>query len=489
MSKLFMAKKRISLFSAILLSTTCMIGSGWLFSAQLTAKIAGNYAFLAWILAAFFMILIALSFSKVIEAFPVRGATTRSSSLSHNNVFGMPFAFANWFGVMVVIAAEAQATTQYLSGAIQSDMLMVHGQMTFVGKLLAFSILFLYLIINFYGIKLLSKVNNIVTVFKIFTPLFIIIMFCCAAFDNQVNNFNLFASDNQGISSAFTAVVAAGLIYCFNGFQVAGAFCSEIDKPRRNVPLAMCLSIVIVLVIYMGLQYGFMAAIPNHVLVEIGGWEGLNFSSPLLHLSMLLGFNFLAMVLLADSVVSPSGTGYTYLGSSTRMLTAMAKEKQFPKWIAKINPKYNFSRRSMMVNFGLSALFLYFSESWSILMLLVTGYHIIGYMAAPISMGAISSKNSLFGCIVFIVVACLLHALPSKEYFLVVFSLSILLIIYGFLQYKIGIDNILLFTLPFNLYLWLIYFFNTIPFIIIASIIFYCFVTHARYVQMCKDYK
>jgi len=29
-----------------------MVGSGWLFSAQLNAKLAGNYAFLAWILAA-----------------------------------------------------------------------------------------------------------------------------------------------------------------------------------------------------------------------------------------------------------------------------------------------------------------------------------------------------------------------------------------------------------------------------------------------------
>lgn len=37
--------KKMSLFSAILIGTTCMVGSGWLFSAQLTAKNAGNWAF------------------------------------------------------------------------------------------------------------------------------------------------------------------------------------------------------------------------------------------------------------------------------------------------------------------------------------------------------------------------------------------------------------------------------------------------------------
>lgn len=29
--------KKMSLFSAVLIGTTCMVGSGWLFSAQLTA--------------------------------------------------------------------------------------------------------------------------------------------------------------------------------------------------------------------------------------------------------------------------------------------------------------------------------------------------------------------------------------------------------------------------------------------------------------------
>jgi hypothetical protein len=38
--------KKMSLFSAILIGVTSMVGSGWLFSAQLTAKNAGNWAFM-----------------------------------------------------------------------------------------------------------------------------------------------------------------------------------------------------------------------------------------------------------------------------------------------------------------------------------------------------------------------------------------------------------------------------------------------------------
>ena len=83
-------KNKISMVSAIALSATCMIGSGWLFSAKKAAQQAGNYAFLAWILAAVMVLAVGMCLCKVVEIYPVRGATTRSSALSHNHIFGMP---------------------------------------------------------------------------------------------------------------------------------------------------------------------------------------------------------------------------------------------------------------------------------------------------------------------------------------------------------------------------------------------------------------
>ena len=70
-----------------------MVGSGWLFSAQLTAKSAGNWAFLAWILANIVVMMVGLCLAKVASIYPVRGATTRSSASSHNSVFCNAFCF------------------------------------------------------------------------------------------------------------------------------------------------------------------------------------------------------------------------------------------------------------------------------------------------------------------------------------------------------------------------------------------------------------
>ena len=488
-----MNTKKASLFSAVLLSTTSMVGSGWLFSAQLTAKSAGNWAFLAWTLAALLVVAVGLCLSRVVATYPVRGVTTRSSALSHNNIFGIPFAFANWFGIVVIIATEAQATTQYLSAAIGSKLLIDNYTLTYAGRLLAIVVLFLYLLINFYGIRVLARVNNVVTMLKVFTPLLTITILLIIVFSqNRVTqNFTLDSNVVFSPMSAFTAVIGAGLIYSFSGFQVIASYASEIKNAERNVPLSMMLSIFIVLFIYLGLQYVFMAAVPNSMLIEHGGWQGMHLSSPLLNLAMILGLNFLAVLLLADSVISPSGSGYAYLGAASRMLDAMATEGQMPRWIAKLCPKYNFSRRSIVINWILAAIILFCAESWATLMIVVTGYNIIGYMAAPISMGAIEPKTRYVGMIVFVILVFVMLTISSSSLMIINVSLTILLAVYGFIQYKIGINmkKIIFFVSPFLIYLWTLYCLRNVILALIVSAVFYLLITCSSYVAFCKTHQ
>jgi amino acid transporter len=480
--------KKISLFSATALSATAMVGSGWLFSAQLNAQLAGNYSFLAWLLAALLVMPVGLCLSQVVSVFPVRGATSRSSALSHNSIFGMPFAFANWFGIMVCVATEAQATTQYLSAALKNTDLMDDHGLTLHGKLFALGILFLYLVVNFYGIKLLAKVNNIVTALKILTPLFTIGLFLIAHFDKT--NFDLPSNGLYTVGSALSAIVGAGLIYSFNGFQLAVAFASEIEKPKRNVPLSIVLSIVVVMFVYMALQLAFMGAVPHEMLQA--GWGSLNFHSPLVNLAMLLGLNVLMVLLMADSVISPSGTGYAYLGGSARMFYAMAAEGQMPSWtIGKLNPVYNLCRRSLLINWVMIAIVLWNAESWASLMVVVTGYNLLGYMAAPISMGAIKPKTRLFGSVVFVILGLIMTTIPAHDLLMMILSLVLLMVIYGGVQLaqKTNLKILLGLIAPFLIYLAMIYSYQNLFYVGAVSLLFYLFITSHRFVQFCKEHK
>lgn len=483
-------KRHMSLFSATMLGATCMMGSGWLFSAQLTARYAGNWAFLAWILAAVLVLSVGYCLTRIVKFYPVRGATTRASALSHNGIFGMPFAFANWFGIVAVVTTEAQATTQYLSSAIGSDWLIENQSLTVLGKALAVLILLVYLAVNFYGVHLLTRVNNVVTAIKAVTPMITIavLLYATAQLGDPTLNFTMSMDTDYGWKSAFGAIVSAGLMYSFNGFQVSVAFASEVKNPERNVPYAILFSVIIALCVYLTLQFAFMAAIPATELEKVGGWEGLHLASPLLDIAVLLGLNFLVVLLLADSVISPSAAGYTYLGASTRMLTAMAESGQMPRWLSKINPVHNVSRRSMFVNWILAAILLVNADSWAGLMVIVSGYHVISYMAAPISMGALEPGKRVLGTLVFTMLALAITTLNDYSLQMVNISLTLLVVLYASLHIKNGLIKLLLFTVPFLVFLWCMYFISATWINAIIAAAFYWFITSERYVASCNAY-
>jgi amino acid transporter len=482
-----MDKGKMSLFSGVLLCCTCMVGSGWLFASQLAAQNAGNYAFIAWIAAAVVIICIGLCFSSVVTQFPQRGATTRVSAISHNSIFGMPFAFANWFGIAVVIATEAQATAQYLAPFL-GDSVMHNGSLTIIGKSLALGMLCLYLLINWYGIKLLTRVNNIVTVLKIFTPLFVIAVLLASHID--VKNFtDIPGGVNYSINNIFPAIVASGMIYAFNGFQVVTAFASEIKNPKRNIPLAIILSVTIVLAFYLLLQFAFMGAVPHHMFGNLG-WANINFGSPIVGLTLVLGLNFLMVLLVADSIIAPSAVGYTYLGMSSRMLFAMSKEKQAPAFISKsIHPKREFSIPSMMINFTISVVFLLQADSWAGLMVIVTMLHIVGYLAGPLSMVALKPKTKPFGLIVFLMVSSLLVTVTPKDFLVTNIVLTSLALIFMFIQGPKNIKANLIYGAPFLVFLWLVFIGHSVIITLIVSTIFFLIVTDKRYVQKCQTYR
>ncbi|MGQ4001574.1 APC family permease [Francisellaceae bacterium CB299] len=484
--------KKMSLFSAILIGATSMVGSGWLFSAQLTAKNAGNWAFLAWILTAALVLMIALCLGKIVSMYPVRGATTRASAISHNSIFAMPFAFANWFGIVVVISSEALATTQYLAGVKSMDWLMDNNILTTAGTFFALFILVVYLFVNFYGVKFLAKINNGITVFKMAVPALIVVIFVIYAFTHSDNHVSMFAADIPGNSqfgfhSALTAIVGGGLIYTFNGFQTVVSYASEVKNPGRNVPLAIFIALLLVLCLYLGLQYAFMQAVPHDYLVSKGGWAGLDFESPLLQLATMLGLGYISFLLIVDSIISPSATGYIYLGASSRMLYAMSAEGQVPRYFAKINEKVNISRRSLVTNFLLASIFLLFSDNWTALMLVVTGFHIIGYMAAPISMGALAPKTRIYGLVVFVILTLLLNTVEVQTNVHMSIILIILMTIYGSLEYRrIGMRNLLPLVLPFIIFVCIVSPIDQYVFEAFVGAIFYWFVTDKRYVAFCK---
>ncbi|MDE4974108.1 amino acid permease, partial [Francisella tularensis subsp. holarctica] len=84
----------------------------------------------------------------------------------------------------------------------------------------------------------------------------------------------------------------------------------------------------------------------------------------LLQVATLIGLGYIAVLLIIDSIVSPSATGYSYLGASSRMLYALSAEGQMPRYFAKINKQVNISIRSLIAKFLIFSGFLIFYDNW-----------------------------------------------------------------------------------------------------------------------------
>lgn len=143
----------------------------------------------------------------------------------------------------------------------------------------------------------------------------------------------------------------------------------------------------------------------------------------------------------------------------------------------------------MLANWLIAAVVLAHADSWAALMVIVSGYHIVGYMAAPISMGALEPGRRYFGAVVFALLGVLMITITSSSLLLVCTSLSVLICIYASLHIaSIGIKKLSVLVLPFIIYLWLLYFIQYIWVVIVFSVAFYFLISSKTYVKFCRVY-
>ncbi len=386
--------KQPSLFSAIAIGVGSIIGSGWLFASYYAAKFAGPISILSWVIGALLSLALALLLAEVATMYQETGLFSRLLTITHNRDYGFIVASSNWFSMVSSIPSEAIATVQYLGTAFPTldKMMFVNGSLTLPGILVVYVIIAIYGFLNYWGIKTLAKANNIITTVKMVVPAAVGLLFMFAAFHPV--NFTAYKGTiaPYGIGNAFTAVVTCGIFYAFYGFSMITVFAKELKNPSRNIPLALAGSVLACLVIYLILQVSFIGAMDTSLIAE-KGWHALNFTSPLADLAVILGINWLALVLYVDAAVSPSGTGILYTGSGSRMLNAMAEDNQMPKLFARVNQKFFISRTSLIFTLLICAILVIFFDNWQKIMIVVTVFQLISCLAVPIAFSALRKNQ------------------------------------------------------------------------------------------------
>lgn len=373
---------------------TCLgsiIGSGWLFGAYNTAKIAGPAAIFAWLIGMIMMMVIALTYAELGAMFPESGGMGRYAEYSHGPFAGLMASWANWLSMLAIPPIEAVASVQYMAGwnFEWARGLASGGTLTFSGLVVASLFMLVYTLLNFWTVALFAKSNAVITIFKLVVPLVTGVALIASGFHAQ--NFTDAAAGGFapfGWAAIFTGVATSGIVFSFNGFQAPINLAGEAQNPGRNVPLAVIGGILLAGIVYVLLQVAFIGAITPEQL-HAAGWSGIKFDSPFAQLTAALGLNWLAITLYADAVISPSGTGITYAATTSRALTALSRSGFMPAWLGRLHPELGVPRNALIVNLVLSLLALYLFPNWEALAAVISVTCVIGFLTGPVSVASL----------------------------------------------------------------------------------------------------
>ncbi|MGO3048883.1 amino acid:proton symporter [Staphylococcus casei] len=379
--------KKINLAQLVLLGLGSLIGSGWLFGAWEASSIAGPAAIISWIIGFVVIGSIAYNYVEIGTMFPQSGGMSNYAQYTHGSLLGFIAAWANWVSLVTIIPIEAVSAVQYMSSwpwdwAKFTSGLMKDGSISNAGLLAVFVIIIIFSLLNYWSVKLLTSFTSLISFFKLGVPLLTIIMLMISGFDT--GNYGHSAGEFMPYGSApiFAATTASGIIFSFNAFQTIINMGSEIQKPEKNIARGIAISLTLSAVLYIVLQSTFITSMPSDM-IHGEGWSGINFNSPFADMAILLGLNWLAILLYIEAVVSPFGTGVSFVAVTGRVLRAMEKNGHIPKFLGKMNDKYNIPRVAIVFNAIVSMLMVSLFRDWATLASVISTATLVAYLTGP----------------------------------------------------------------------------------------------------------
>ena len=358
-------KQRLGYWSLVATGIGSVIGSGWLFSAMYAAQTAGPASLIAWVIGGAVMLAVALVFAELGMVHPESGGLVRYPLYSNGRFAASIVGWSMWVTYVANPPTEASGVVQYASSYIPG--LFAHSQLTFLGIVIAVALMAVFVVVNYFGVQFFARSNNIVTAVKICIPTLTIVMLFASGFtDTSAGGPSNFAAGGgfapYGIGAALGTIATAGMVFAYTGFRNIVELSGEVRHPRKNIPASLITTILLAIVLYLLLQTALIFGVPQHLLGH--GWSGINFDSPFAQLAMLLGMTWLYWILIADSMISPSGSGIVFTASNARNIFGLSKNRFFPKWLSKVDQGSGVPRRALFTNFIVGILFLLPLPSW-----------------------------------------------------------------------------------------------------------------------------
>lgn len=342
--------RNLGLFSLWLLVVNGLIGAGIFGLPGEAARLAGEYSPLMYLLCALLILPILLCMAELASYFTGSGGPVRYGTAAFGPFIGFQAGWLYYIARLVSFAANTVLLVDSIgyfwpeiTDGISRNVLLC-------------SIIGLLTLINIVGSVRTMRSLALLTLVK-FAVLIGLVLSGVALLGTQVlpdiPDVNLVGSLTGTNYEVGAAVVV--LVYAFVGFESVVVPAGEAKNPAKDMPRALLLGLLLVTLLYVGIQLVSVAAVPY---IASSG-------TPLLTVAASFAGDTGAQLLMLGVVASVAANLLGAIFSTPRASYALAEDGSLPAWFARVHPRFLTPANSILFFAALALLLtLYGSFLW-----------------------------------------------------------------------------------------------------------------------------
>jgi basic amino acid/polyamine antiporter, APA family len=361
----------IGRWDLVALMVNITIGSGILGLPAKLFALTGVYSVLALVLCAVLLAIVAICFAEVGSRFTHTGGPYLYTRTAFGPTAGFIVGWLYWVSRVLTFATICNLLVVYVARVVPA--LQGPGVRVAIISLVVLGIG----VVNLVGIRQATIVSNGLTVLKVSLLLGFGVVGILAA--------NAWPTAPAALPPPgdFSDAMLLG-IFAFVGFEAALVSAGETRNPRRDVPFSIGMSLLIVLVLYAGVQIVCVAAVP-----------GLAASTaPLADAAVLLWGPVGEQVIALGAVVIMLGSLNSGFLATSRLPFAFAEQGDVPAVLARVHPRFRTPHVAIVASAALVWLATVASSFLSAITL-ATSTRMVMYIAGCIALIALRRRSDV----------------------------------------------------------------------------------------------
>jgi basic amino acid/polyamine antiporter, APA family len=325
-------KSELTLFDVTNLVVGAIIGADIYVASAFGARLVGPFSLVVWIIAGAMAVIIALSFAQCASLLPKVGGPYAYAHAAWGPFAGFVVGWSLWLAEWMSLAVFPVAFTQYLMALPFLSGLNLTLQI--IVKMLFVSFL---IITNVVGVRAAGRTNDVLTIVKLAPLIFF-------AFIGIIYFFLNFGTVNANYSPLVPfgfggfGLALVLIFWAYAGFEISTIPAEEIKEPAKTIPKAIILGISLVAIFYLVTNTLLLGVIKYGNLMSdntplVSATKNVLGSVPTL---ALIG----GLIVGIGALVSVAGSDESGMIGTSRLGYALAADGLFPRFFAKIHPKF-----------------------------------------------------------------------------------------------------------------------------------------------------